>query len=129
MMPKKSEALLSTDREVASAMRPPAGRLVAEYRVAGTPNLVLRVTASGHRAWCYWLKRPKTGRWSKYSIGPYPTVKLARAREEAVRLRLSVIDRLLDKGIAHSSYCQQPMRPAQQALPIMQKPGTIDSIE
>lgn len=72
MMPKKSEALLSTDREVASAMRPPAGRLVAEYRVAGTPNLVLRVTASRHRAWCYWLKRPKTGRWSKYNIGPTP---------------------------------------------------------
>ena len=37
--------------------------------------------------------------------------------------------RLLDKGIAHSSYCQQPMRPGQQPLPIMQKPGTIDSIE
>src|SRR5262245_23180515 len=37
--------------------------------------------------------------------------------------------RLLEKGIAHSSYCQQSMRPGQQPLPIMQKPSTIDSIE
>jgi hypothetical protein len=33
--------------------------------------------------------------------------------------------RLLDKGIAHSSYCQQSMRPGQQPLPIMRKPGAI----
>ena len=37
--------------------------------------------------------------------------------------------RLLDKGIAHSSYGQQSMRPGQQPLPIMQKSGAIDSVE
>jgi integrase len=91
-MPRRSQALLSTDREVSSARVPGDGRVVAEYRVAGTPNLVLRVTARGHRAWTYWLKRPKTARWQKYNIGPYPAVTLARARDEAVRLRRAVVD-------------------------------------
>ena len=46
-MPKRSQALISTDREVAAAKCPAEGRVVAEYRIAGTPDLVLRVTAPG----------------------------------------------------------------------------------
>jgi integrase len=91
-MPRRSQVLLGTDREVAGAKAPSEGRVVAEYRVAGTPNLVLRVTATGRRTWTYWLKRPKTGRWQKYNVGPYPAVTLARARDEAVRLRRAVVD-------------------------------------
>lgn len=91
-MPRRSQALISTAREVASAKPPTAGRVCAEFRIAGTPNLVLRVTATGHRFWTYVLKRPKTGRWQKYNIGPYPAIGLARARDEAIRLRRSVID-------------------------------------
>ena len=37
--------------------------------------------------------------------------------------------RLLDKGVTHSGYGQQPMRPGEQPLPIIQKPGAIDSGE
>src|SRR5262245_33971450 len=91
-MAKRSQALISTDREVAAAKPPPQGRVVAEYRIAGVPNLVLRVKGTGSRSWTSWLKRPKTGRWAKYNVGPYPAVTFARARDEALRLRRAVID-------------------------------------
>ncbi|MEZ0300948.1 MAG: Arm DNA-binding domain-containing protein, partial [Hyphomicrobiaceae bacterium] len=91
-MPRRSRALISTDRQVAGAKPPASGKICSEYRIAGSPNLVLRVTASGYRSWTYWLKRPRTGRWQKFNVGPYPAVGLARARDEAVRLRRSVLD-------------------------------------
>ncbi|KAB2917783.1 MAG: DUF4102 domain-containing protein [Hyphomicrobiaceae bacterium] len=98
-MPKRSELLLSTDREIAGAAPPPTGgdkekdrSARAEYRIAGTPNLVLRVSPKGRRTWVYWLKRPKTGTWQRYTIGEYPTVGLARARREAVRLDEAVFN-------------------------------------
>src|SRR5215813_1392772 len=86
-MPRRSQALISTDRQVASARPPVAGRVCAEYRIAGTPNLVLRVTATGYRFWTYVLKRPKTARWQKYNVGPYPAVTLASARNEEEHAR------------------------------------------
>ena len=92
MMSKRSQALISTDREVAAAKLPPQGRKAAEYRISGTPNLVLRVMPTGRRSWVYWVKRPKTGRWAKFHIGSYPIVGFARAKDEALRLRRAVID-------------------------------------
>ena len=92
-MPRRSQSFISTDRQVASAKPPLQGRVCAEYRIAGTPNLILRVMASGHRSWTYVLKRPKTERWAKYNIGSYPFVRLARARDEAVRLKNMLLDR------------------------------------
>jgi Arm DNA-binding domain len=91
-VPRKSRVIISTDRQVASAKGPSDDRVCSEYRVAGTPNLVLRVTRSGHRSWTFWVKRPKTGRYQKLNLGPYPSVTLARARDEAVRARLAVVD-------------------------------------
>ncbi len=91
-MPRKSGALLSTDRQVAGAKPPAPGTSRAEYRVAGTPNLVLRVSPTGRRTWMYWLKRPKTSRWQKFTIGDYPAKTLKLAREETVRLKRSVLD-------------------------------------
>jgi integrase len=91
-MPKKSQASIATDREVAGAKRPAAKGARAEYRIAGSPNLVLRVTCEGKRSWVYWIKRPKTLRWQKYTIGSYPAVTLALARQEAVRLKRLVIE-------------------------------------
>jgi len=89
-MPKKSAALISTDREVNAAKPPKTGR--AEYRVAGSPGLVLRVTPEGHRSWVVWLKPKKINKWRKYTLGAYPEIKLARAREDALRLRTAIID-------------------------------------
>jgi integrase len=89
-MPRKSQALISTDREVYAAKPPQIGR--AEYRIAGTPGLVLRVTPEGHRSWVAWLKRKKTSKWQKFTIGAYPVVTLARARQEMLRLRQTMLD-------------------------------------
>jgi Arm DNA-binding domain len=91
-MPKRSALLISTARQVESAKGPVGRKIVAEYRVDGTPNLVLRVARSGQRSWTYVMKRPKTGRWHKYRIGPYPSVTLATARDETVRLRRAILD-------------------------------------
>ena len=100
-MGKRSQVLISTDRQVTSAKPPAAPEKDAtgkrrwkwaEYRIAGTPNLILRVAASGNRSWLYYIKRPQTSRWAKYSIGPYPAVGLAAARDEAIRLKRLVID-------------------------------------
>ena len=60
-MPRKSRALISTDREVYAAKSARPGRDRAEYRIAGAPGLVLRVTADGRRSFVAWLKRRKTG--------------------------------------------------------------------
>jgi integrase len=89
-MPKKSAALISTDREVHGAKAPQTGR--AEYRVAGSAGLVLRVTPDGRRSWVVWLKPHKAGKWRKFTLGTYPLITLARARQDALRLRTAVID-------------------------------------
>lgn len=89
-MAKRSENLISTDREVAGAKPPVNAKSRAEYRIAGTPNLVLRVTRSGQRSWVYWVKRPKTRTWQKMTIGVYPAMTLAKARKRALDLRHAV---------------------------------------
>src|SRR4029453_10038375 len=89
-MPKKSKALISTEREVYAAKVPDTGR--AEYRVVGSPGLVLRVTPDGRRSWMVWLKPTKTNKWRKYTLGAYPQIMLARARQDALRLRTAIID-------------------------------------
>jgi Arm DNA-binding domain/Phage integrase central domain len=89
-MPKKSEAQISTDREVYGVKPPEQGR--AEYRISGASGLVLRVTPDGRRSWVVWLKPEKTGKWRKFTIGIYPAITLARARAEAARLRLAIVD-------------------------------------
>ena len=91
-MPKRSAAVLSTDRQIAGAHPPAAGKSRAEYRIEGTPNLILRVTPEGTRSWVYRLKRPKTNSWWRFTIGQYPAISLARARDEAVRLKRSILD-------------------------------------
>lgn len=90
MVPKKSRALISTDREVYAAKAPETGR--AEYRIAGSPGLVLRVTPEGRRSWVVWLKAKKVNKWRKFTLGAYPQITLARARQDALRLRTAIID-------------------------------------
>jgi hypothetical protein len=71
-MPRTSRALISTDREIYASKPPADGRNRAEYRIAGAPGLVLRVTPDGRRSFVAWLKRLKTGAWQKFTIGHYP---------------------------------------------------------
>lgn len=89
-MAKRSGNLISTDRAVASAKPPTERGRRAEYRIAGTPNLVLRVTKAGQRSWVYWVKRPQTRRWQKMTLGVYPAVTLANARKRALDLQYAV---------------------------------------
>lgn len=91
-MPRRSESELSTDPQVRTAKAPVGGSDRAEYRIKGTPGLVLRVTPSGSKSWGYWLKDPSTNRWRMRTLGPYPTVTLERAKQESKRLDLAIFD-------------------------------------
>lgn len=70
---------LLTIKAVAAAA--PAER---EYLLADGDGLFLRIRPTGHRSWLYVYSLPKQ---TKYGLGTYPTITLARAREltEAAR--------------------------------------------
>ena len=91
-MPKRSKKSLSTDRQILGAKPPENGRDRAEYRIEGTPGLVLRVTATAAKSWGYWAKDPQTLRWRMQTLGTYPAMTLARARAEAQRIKLALVD-------------------------------------
>ena len=73
-------------------MRPSHGKSACRVSHRRHPGLVLRVTPEGHRSWIAWLKRKKTSKWQKFTIGAYPVVTLARARQEMLRLRQTMLD-------------------------------------
>jgi integrase len=77
-----------TDALVRSIAAPESGRLeISDLRCAG---LSLRVTAAGARSWCLRFRDPATGKTSRSTIGSYPDVTLAEARDMADRLRVGV---------------------------------------
>ena len=78
-----------TDQAV-KAVRPPAmGRVeIADLRCTG---LALRVTAAGARSWCFRFRDPATGKTTRATLGPYPTVGLADARAAADAMRKKVV--------------------------------------
>lgn len=89
-MPKASCNVLSTNREVMNAK--PRGARV-EFRIKGSKNLVLRITANGTKTWTFLYVSPLGGRRRKLSLGTYPTQTLFQAKQEALRLTLAVHDR------------------------------------
>lgn len=88
-MPKQSERVLSTDRQIASVR---AHGVRATFRIAGVSNLVLRVTPAGAKSWGYWFRDLKTHRWRMVTIGRYPALSLARAKQEALRIAVARAD-------------------------------------
>ena len=67
---------------------PPGGRVeVADLRCSG---LAFRVTSNGARSWAFRFRDPITRRTSRATIGAYPDVGLAAARERADELRIMV---------------------------------------
>lgn len=80
-MPRASRNVLSTDREVKAAS--PVGERT-DFRVRGAPGLQLRVTERGTKSWALAYKSPATGKWAKVSLGRYPAVTLAEARDRAL---------------------------------------------
>lgn len=88
-MPKSSNFVLSTDREVQAAKS--KGKR-AEFRIKGARNLVLRITPGGSKSWAFLYASPTSGQRRKLSIGTYPAMDLARAKKESLRLTLAVQD-------------------------------------
>jgi integrase len=68
-----------TDLFVERAKPPARGRV--EYFDASFPGLALRVTDKGAKSWSVFYRFH--GRLRRLTLGPYPTIKPAKAREEA----------------------------------------------
>jgi len=79
-----------TDRFI-EALKPPTGAAAIDYPDEVTPGLALRVTPAGVKSWSLRF-RNVTGRKTRRSLGPYPAVRLAKARAEAARLRVQIRD-------------------------------------
>jgi Arm DNA-binding domain len=69
-----------TDLFVERVKPPPSGRI--EYFDASFGGLALRVTDKGHKSWSLYYRG--NGKRGRYTIGPYPAVKPAAARREAM---------------------------------------------
>jgi integrase len=75
---------LLTDALVRSISPPASGRLeLADIRC---PGLALRITPAGVRSWCFRFRDSRTAKTTRSTIGKYPDVKLAEARERAESL-------------------------------------------
>ena len=83
-MPKLSQRILANDREVS------ATKDQGEFRIKGVRNLVLRVTAAGTKSWSFAYPSPVTLKWRKLSLGSYPTVSLAEAKDRALKLGVEI---------------------------------------
>lgn len=77
-----------TDVLIKSLKAPQSGRLeVSDARCAG---LVLRVTPAGVRSFSFRFRDPVSGKVSRATIGSYPDLSLAKAREKANEYRGAV---------------------------------------
>jgi integrase len=77
-----------TDVFIRSLPTPAAGRTeITDVRAAG---LEFRVTAKGIRSWSFRFRDPRSGKTTRATIGGYPDVPLALARERADALRRQV---------------------------------------
>ena len=94
------------DQKIRSAKAPAAGRL--ELKDSNVDGLMLRITANGVRSFCLVYKvpgehpcgpsktgRPRVGKPHRMTLGTYPTLSLADAREQA-RLLLEQVDMGID---------------------------------
>ena len=77
-----------TDAFIRNLPAPTSGRIeIADSREAG---LSFRVTSQDARSWCFRFRDPRSGRTSRATIGDYPDVSLADARERAGTMRRQV---------------------------------------
>lgn len=91
MAPKHSRRVRLTDRFVDALEAPPKGAPAADYPDEMTPGLVLRVTPAGVKSWGLRFRTPD-GKPTRKVLGPYPAVKLSKARGEAAKLREKIRD-------------------------------------
>lgn len=77
-----------TDAFVRALTAPPGGRVeVSDDRCTG---LSVRVTAAGVKSWSFKYRDRLTGKVERLSLGRYPTIGLAKAREMADAKRVEV---------------------------------------
>jgi integrase len=77
-----------TDALIRTLTTSGTGRL--EYADTRSSGLALRVTAAGAKSWSFRFRDPVSGKPARFSVGPYPEVSLADARERADQLRRAV---------------------------------------
>lgn len=76
------------DKKVASEKLDPGQ---TDKLLSDGENLYLRIRPDG-KSWWYIFKSPITGKRRKLALGAYPTISLAKAREEAEKARVLVSD-------------------------------------
>src|ERR1700730_16573681 len=74
------------DALIRSLRAPISGRL--EIQDAKCSGLVIRVTPHGAKSWSFRFRDPRSGVLTRATIGPYPEIALATAREYAPLVRL-----------------------------------------
>jgi integrase len=77
-----------TDTLIRSLRAPKSGRL--EIHDEKCTGLVIRVTPAGAKTWSFRFRDPRSGVLTRATIGPYPEIALATARERAIDLRRGV---------------------------------------
>jgi integrase len=102
--PRMRKAL--TDAFLRALKAPAHGRL--EYADSSCRGLEFRITQAGARSWSYRYRAPITGKLSRATIGPYPTLSLAVARLRADELR---------KGVAGGENPSETKRRAKREAP------------
>lgn len=95
-----------TDTFLRALKAPAKGRL--EYADSSCRGLEFRITQAGARSWSYRYRAPITGKLSRATIGPYPTISLADARMRADELR---------KGVAGGENPSETKRRAKREAP------------
>jgi ribosomal protein S28E/S33 len=87
-MPRASIHVVRNDRDV---QRFKCDGRRAEFRVRGTPNLVLRVSPTG-KAWSFRFRLRQEPKWRAISLGNAAMVDLERARAYAAKMNVEVIE-------------------------------------
>jgi integrase len=87
-MPRRNSKHL-TDPGIEKMRKPPQGQRVERFD-AGVEGLCLRITGRGVKSWCVYYHFPNEDGQLKHhriTLGRYPALKIAQAREEARRIK------------------------------------------
>ena len=87
-MPRRNSRHL-TDPGIEKMAKAPKGKRVERFDL-GADGLALRITDRGKKTWCISYHFPDdSGRLKhhRYTIGPWPTIGVAQAREEARKVK------------------------------------------
>ena len=90
-MPRRNSKHL-TDPGIEKMGKPPKGERIERFD-AGVEGLCLRITSQGVKSWCVYYRFPDAeGRLKHHraTLGRYPALKVAEARDETRRIKEQV---------------------------------------